>query len=74
MTTTADRTVPNPDDEPTITAARLAAVLGVSTRAILYAAERGECPSIRVGRRVLIPTRRALDAYGLTTGINREAA
>lgn len=60
------RALPDPATEPTITAKRWAEVLGVSTRAVHYAVERGEIPSIRVGRRVVIPTARALAASGLT--------
>lgn len=59
------RELPDPATEPTITAKRWAEVLGVSTRAVLYAVERGEIPAIRVGRRVVIPTARALVASGL---------
>lgn len=68
MTGTSARSLPvlpDPDTEPVIDAPRAAAVLKLSTRAILYACQRGECPSIRVGRAVRIPTRKFLVAYGL---------
>lgn len=59
------RTLPNPEDEPTITVGRGAAILGISRRAGYGAVERGEIPSIRVGGRVVIPTARFLAQYGL---------
>jgi excisionase family DNA binding protein len=60
-----NRALPDPDEEPTVTAGRWAAILGVSTRAVLYAVERGEIPAVRVGRRVVILTARALAQSGL---------
>jgi hypothetical protein len=59
------RAVPDPLAEPTITVARAAAILGVSVLAAHYAANRNEFPVLRVGRRVVVPTRRFLTAYGL---------
>lgn len=59
------RRLPDPVEEPTITAERLGIILGVSTRAVHYSIERGEIPAIRVGRRVVIPTAKALRGPGL---------
>jgi excisionase family DNA binding protein len=58
-----DRRLPDPVAEPTITVDRAAAVLGIGKRAAYYAAERGELPSIRVGRLIRIPTARFLAKY-----------
>jgi excisionase family DNA binding protein len=61
----SDRTLPDPQTEPTSTTKRWAAILGVSERAVYYMVERGDLPAIRVGRRVVIPTARALTQLGL---------
>jgi excisionase family DNA binding protein len=42
-----------------------ATLLGVSARAAYRAAERGEIPVFRLGRRVLVPTGRLLELLGL---------
>jgi excisionase family DNA binding protein len=62
----ADRTLPDPRLEPTISVARAARILDVSPRAVYQAIKAGQCPSATVGRRVLIPTARFLRRYGLT--------
>lgn len=67
-----DRMLPDPTTEPTVTAARWATVIGVSTRAVLYAVERGEIPALRVGRAVRILTARAIAEAGL--GVADESA
>lgn len=59
------RALPDPASEPTISVARWAAVLGVSTFAIRGAIQRGEIPAIWIGHRIVIPTARALAAAGL---------
>lgn len=63
MPTTAVRTIPDAASEPTISAKRAAAVLGISIRHAYAAIERGEIPSIRVGRKVVVPTARFLAQY-----------
>lgn len=65
MTTTRDRTLPDPVLEPTIRVERAAAIVGVDRRAGYYAVDRGEWPSIRVGRRIVIPTARFLKLLDL---------
>jgi hypothetical protein len=62
------RALPDPAVEPTITVARSASILGVSERSAHYAADRGEIPTVRVGRRRLVQTARFLAAFGLTLG------
>ncbi|MGH8931922.1 MAG: helix-turn-helix domain-containing protein [Egibacteraceae bacterium] len=42
-----------------------AVLLGVSARSAYRAAERGEIPIFRLGRRVLVPTGRLLDMLGV---------
>jgi excisionase family DNA binding protein len=59
------RTIPDPVAEPTISVERAAKVLGVGKDAVYAALERGDWPCIRVGRRVVIPTRRWLNAVHL---------
>lgn len=56
--------LPDPGIEPTITVERAAAVLGIGLRTAYHAAERGELPSVRVGRCIRVPTARFLRQYG----------
>lgn len=67
---TLPRALPDPAVEPTIKAERVAAVLGVSVRAAYAAIERGEVPSIRVGRLVRVPTARFLAQYDLSEPVS----
>jgi hypothetical protein len=60
-----DRAVPDPTTEPTIKLARAARILGMSTRAAYYAADRGQIPTVRVGRLRFVPTREFLDTFRL---------
>lgn len=62
--------LPDPATEPMINASRVAAFTGLSVRGVLYAAERGDLPSVRVGRRVIFPTTRLLTHLGLHTPNN----
>lgn len=62
---TVSRALPDPTTEPTISAPRCAAVLGISRRHAYAAVERGEIPSIRVGERIVIPTAQFLRRFGL---------
>ena len=52
-----DRDLPDPKSEPTVTVDRAARVLGISRSLAFRAIESREIPSIRIGRRVLVPTR-----------------
>jgi Helix-turn-helix domain len=52
--------LPDPADEPTITVARSAGLLGISRASAYAAANRGEIPVIRIGRRMVVPTARLL--------------
>ena len=59
------RAVPDPATEPTIKLSRAARILGMSTRAAYYAADRGQIPTVRVGRLRFVPTREFLDTFRL---------
>jgi excisionase family DNA binding protein len=50
---------------PTITVARAAQLLGIGRRQAYEAVHRGEIPSLRVGRRLLVPTHQLLELLGL---------
>jgi hypothetical protein len=65
MIDAAARVLPDPTAEPTIPVKRGGAILGIGLRNAYDAIERGEIPSIRVGRRIVIPTRKFLEKFGL---------
>jgi excisionase family DNA binding protein len=66
--------LPDPNTEPTITVDRAAAILSLGRRTAYAAVERGEIPSIRIGRRIVVPSARFLATFGLeTTPRNSEA-
>jgi excisionase family DNA binding protein len=46
---------PDPPDKPTFTVEEVGQILGVSRAAAYRAAQRGEIPTLRVGRRLLVP-------------------
>ena len=49
--------IPTPQERPTLTIyPETAQILGLSKSSVYAAAERGEIPTIRVGRRLLVPT------------------
>lgn len=48
--------IPSPDDVPTMRVDEVAIELGISRASAYEAVARGEIPSIRIGRRVLVPT------------------
>jgi excisionase family DNA binding protein len=57
--------LPDPNVEPTISVERLAALLGVARGTAYAAVKAGTVPSIRIGRRVVIPTARVLTMLGI---------
>lgn len=65
MQSTAERAIPDPSAEPTIPVKRAAGILGISVRHAYSAVERDEIPSIKVGRKIVIPTARFLAKYDL---------
>lgn len=63
-------TIPNPEDQPTVSVEFAGATLGLRRAASYNAAARGEIPVIRIGRRMVVPTaalRRLLQLDGITT-------
>jgi excisionase family DNA binding protein len=50
---------------PTISVEQAGELLGVSRRSAYRAASRGQIPTVRIGRRLLVPTQRLLDLLGL---------
>lgn len=63
---TADRRLPDPVSEPTITVERAAVILGISRASAYEAVRDGVIPSIRIRRRILVPT--AALQHRLNTG------
>jgi excisionase family DNA binding protein len=56
VTNQTSRTLPDPRECPTVTVEVAAAILGVSRGSAYEAVRNGTIASLRVGRRVLIPT------------------
>jgi excisionase family DNA binding protein len=48
--------VPNPDDQPVMTVEEAGAALGLSRTSSYEAVRAGTIPSIRLGRRLVVPT------------------
>ena len=57
--------LPDPEVTPTVNVYTVAAALGMSRDGVYDAANRGELPSVRVGRRVLFPTAEIRRLVGL---------
>jgi excisionase family DNA binding protein len=71
MTTTDVVRVPEPTEHPTLTVPEAGRFLGLGKASAYAAAERGDLPTIRVGRRLLVPTaalRRMLQLDGTPAG------
>jgi hypothetical protein len=62
----ADRVLPDPEAEPTISVARAARILGVSPKAIYLGVDSGAVAGKKLGRRVFILTAAFLRTFGLT--------
>lgn len=57
--------LPDPTSRPTLTIEEAGEVLGIG-RSLAYEASRtGELPTFRIGGRILVPTAKLLDRYGL---------
>lgn len=64
---TEEAQLPTPEQQPTMTVDQARPFYGLSRGAMFNAVARGEIPSIRVGRRILLPTaavRRQLELDG----------
>lgn len=59
------KTLPDPHTEPTISIPAAGAIFGLSRAASYQAAQRGEIPTIRLGKRLLVPTAKLLALLGL---------
>ena len=57
--------IPDPRTEPTISVERAGALLSLSRPSAYEAANRGDIPIIRIGRRMLVPTAKILAMLGL---------
>ena len=56
--------LPNPSETPTVTVQEAGHLLGISRASAYEAAARGEIPTIRIGRRILIPSAPLLAMLG----------
>lgn len=62
----ADRSLPDPHLEPTITVSRAGAVLGISRAQAYRLARTGKIPTIHLGlTRIVVPTARFIAELGL---------
>ena len=59
-----DGLVPDPRAEPTLSVERAGRLVGLGRSAAYEAATRGELPTIRFGRRVVVPTAALLRLLG----------
>jgi excisionase family DNA binding protein len=48
--------LPDPAERPTLTVDEVAEILGLDRKTVYAAVNSGELPSLRVGRRILVPT------------------
>jgi excisionase family DNA binding protein len=70
MTTHAEFTVTTLSEPETLTVEEAGRVLGIGRNAAYEACARGDIPSIRIGKRILVPRRQLLEL--LTTPSMRE--
>jgi Helix-turn-helix domain len=63
--TWADGVLPDPRKRPTIPVPEAGQILGLSRASAYDAANRGEIPTLRIGRRLVVPTARLLAMLGL---------
>lgn len=57
--------IPRPEDEPTLTVERGGRYLGLGRSGAYAAAERGQLPTLRIGRRLVVPTAELRRMLGL---------
>jgi excisionase family DNA binding protein len=67
-------TLPDPKTEPTVTVDRAAGIVGVSRASAYEAVRYGQIPSIRIGRRILVPTAALLRLLAAEAGGRQPAA
>jgi hypothetical protein len=59
-----ERALPDPSTEPVVSVERAGQVLGLSRGSAYEAVRRGEIPSLRFNRRLVVPTARLLALLG----------
>ena len=64
-TTVGTQVLPDPALRPTITVDVAASLLGVCRASMYQAVEEGACPTVRIGRRILVPTAPFLRMIGI---------
>lgn len=57
--------IPDPRETPTVSVEHAGQLLGMSRPSAYAAVRRGDIPSIRIGRRVIVPTAKLLQMLGL---------
>jgi excisionase family DNA binding protein len=62
-----EKVLPDPKTEPVVTVERSGEILGISRASAYEAVRRGEIPSLRFGRRVVVPIARLLELLGQPT-------
>ncbi len=57
--------VPDPTETPVVTVEHAGRILGIGRSAAYQAASRGDLPTIRIGRRLVVPTARLRALLGI---------
>jgi excisionase family DNA binding protein len=57
--------IPNPLQSPILTVAETAQLLGLGKEATYRAIQKGEIPSVRIGKKILVPTIQILNLLGI---------
>ncbi len=60
-----NRPIPDPREVPVLDVPSAGAYLGLGRTAAYEAAHRGDLPTIRIGRRVVVPTAKILGMLGI---------
>lgn len=58
--------LPDPNEEPTVTVERAGQIIGISRSSAYEAVRNGAIPSIRIGRRLVVPTASLRLMLGMT--------
>jgi excisionase family DNA binding protein len=67
-------TTPDPRTRQTISVPEAAELIGMNPRTVYNAVDRGECPAIRVGRTIRIPTAEFLAHYRIPKPVSHETS
>ena len=60
--------LPDPLETPTLSVTQAGEILGLCKQSAYSAAQRGEIPTLRIGRRIIVPTARLLRMLGADQG------